>query len=175
MCAGAFFAFSGCNGRADGMQCNTAYASNDVIPILPTAATDIARLNLRTRILKEKGLTHSLKKAPGNKKRKKGTEKDKTESTTITPPDSKANTSEEDKALSKAEKKEKKEKVNDGIKNASTAYLTKKVLEEQQERNKRRKLEQNENVKSLFRKSDDRPSAANSRDYMTRGFSIGKK
>ena len=62
-----------------------------------------------------------------------------------------------------------------GIKNASTATLTKKVMEEQEERNKRRKLEQNDNVKSLFSSRDARPNAKNSADYMTRGFSIGKR
>ena len=65
--------------------------------------------------------------------------------------------------------------TNNGIKNASTASLTKKVLDEQEERNKRRKLEQNDNVKSLFSSRDARPNAKNSADYMTRGFSIGKR
>ncbi len=48
-------------------------------------------------------------------------------------------------------------------------------MAEQEERNKRRKLGQNENVKSLFNTSSNKPGAANSKDYMTRGFSIGKK
>ncbi|PSN66802.1 DUF602-domain-containing protein [Corynespora cassiicola Philippines] len=158
------------------LQCNEPYAENDVIPILPVVDTDIARLNLRIKTLKEKGLTHSLKEANGakkNKKRKKHAEKeangvDATESSKL-------------KDSSSGEDKEKKVKdkqppsASNGIKNAATASLTKKVMQEQEERNKRRKLEQNANVKSLFSKSDNVPNAKNSADYMTRGFSIGKK
>jgi hypothetical protein len=48
-------------------------------------------------------------------------------------------------------------------------------MKEQEERNKRRKLAENENVKSLFNKSDNRPDMKKSGDYMTRGFSIGRK
>ena len=70
---------------------------------------------------------------------------------------------------------EKKEITDHGIKNSATASLTRKVMEEQEARNKRRKLGQNENVKSLFNTSNNKPSAGNSADYMTRGFSIGKK
>lgn len=65
--------------------------------------------------------------------------------------------------------------TNNGIKNASTASITQKVLQEQEQLNKRRKMAQNDNVKSLFSKSEAKPNAANSADYMTRGFSIGKK
>lgn len=152
--------------RANGRQCNEAYAENDVIPILPTIPADIARLNLRAKTLKEKGLTHALKKAPGSKKRKKTADASSAEA--------KASTSEEDKkAAAKPEKKE--HQADNGIKNASTAYLTKKVLEEQEERNKRRKLGQNDNVKSLFSKGNQKADLANSKDYMTRGFSIGGK
>jgi hypothetical protein len=50
------------------------------------------------------------------------------------------------------------------------------VLEEQEQLHKRRKMAQNDNVKSLFSKSEGKPVVGNnSRDYMTRGFSIGKK
>jgi hypothetical protein len=48
-------------------------------------------------------------------------------------------------------------------------------MKEQEERNKRRKLAQNDNVKSLFNKSDNRPDLKKSADYMTRGFSLGSK
>ncbi|KAL5388381.1 hypothetical protein DPSP01_002956 [Paraphaeosphaeria sporulosa] len=148
------------------VQCNEAYAENDVIPILPTVPADIARLTLRARTLKEKGLTHALKKAPGSKKRKKTAD--------ASSADAKASTSEEDKkSAAKPEKKER--QADNGIKNASTAYLTKRVLEEQEERNKRRKLGQNDNVKSLFSKGNQKADLANSKDYMTRGFSIGGK
>ncbi len=143
-----------------------------MIPILPTTPADIARLNLRIKTLKDKGLTHALKKAPGSKKRKKPT----ATKTDIETAGAKTCTPQEDE---KATKIEKEERVNpttsNGIKNSSTASLTKKVLAEQDVRNKRRKLGQNENVRSLFSKEDRGTSMGNSSDYMTRGFSIGRK
>jgi hypothetical protein len=48
-------------------------------------------------------------------------------------------------------------------------------MKEQEERNKRRKMAENSNVKSLFNKSDHKPDLKKSADFMTRGFSIGKK
>jgi hypothetical protein len=115
-------------------------------------------LNLRVKTLREKGLTHALKKASGSKKRKKGAENG------------------EDETKVKKEKREKPTPASDnGIKNASTASLTQKVMKEQEERNKRRKMAENSNVKSLFNKSDHRPDLKKSADFMTRGFSIGKK
>ncbi|KAF2735013.1 DUF602-domain-containing protein [Polyplosphaeria fusca] len=159
------------------LQCNEPYASNDIIPIVPIVPTDIARLTLRAKTLKEKGLTHSLKDAAGKKKKRKHADREangETNGTTNgTASKAKDSTSEEDK-----KEKERKPKqvpaASDGIKNASTAYLTKKVLAEQEEKNKRRKLQQNENVKSLFSKGNRVPDAKNSADYMTRGFSFGK-
>ena len=162
-------------GSANSLQCNEAYAGNDIIPILPTVDTDIARLSLRMKTLKEKGLTHALKKAPGSKKRKKNAEKETDGTTTGQTTNGKNHSSEEDKTKGKEKKEKKAAAANNGIKNASTAFITKKVLEEQEERNKRRKLEQNDNVKSLFSQRSDAPSVGNSADYMTRGFSIGNK
>ncbi|KAF1959542.1 DUF602-domain-containing protein [Byssothecium circinans] len=158
------------------VQCNAAYAENDVIPILPILPTDIARLSLRVKTLRDKGLTHALKKAPGSKKRKKGADGESNGDAAAST--AKMTSSEDDKKAGEKnkEKKERQAKTTgNGINHASTAYLTKKVLEEQEERNKRRKLGQNENVKSLFSKGGGAPDAKNSADYMTRGFSIGKK
>jgi hypothetical protein len=45
------------------------------------------------------------------------------------------------------------------------------VLEEQEERNKRRKLGMNDNLKTLFSKTKHDAGA----DFMTRGFSIPKR
>jgi hypothetical protein len=163
------------------LQCNEPYAENDVIPILPTVATDVARLNLRIKGLRERGLTHALKKAPGSKKRKKGAEKEAsaiTSAGTATgdlPPTPPKDSSEYDKTASKKKEKVSVPKTSDGIKNASTAFITKKVLEEQEERNKRRKLAQNDNVKSLFSNRSEAPDKNKSADYMFRGFSLGKK
>ncbi|KAF2819080.1 DUF602-domain-containing protein [Ophiobolus disseminans] len=147
------------------LTCNEPYAENDVIPILPTLPTDIARLNLRTKTLREKGLTHALKKAPGSKKRKKGADKDSSNAKSVSDKENKKSLSDEDKINGNG----------NGIKNASTASLTQKVMKEQEERNKRRKMAENDNVKSLFSRSDGKPDLKKSADYMSRGFSIGKK
>ncbi|KZZ93995.1 hypothetical protein AAP_02088 [Ascosphaera apis ARSEF 7405] len=53
------------------LQCDTEYTSENVIPILPTKESDKEQLISRMAALAEKGLTHSLKKAPDSKKRKK--------------------------------------------------------------------------------------------------------
>lgn len=163
------------------IQCNEPYAENDIIPILPTVPTDLARLNLRVKTLREKGLTHALKKAPGSKKRKKNAEKETNGSaeTHDATTKSKSSSDEEQKAKSATNGSKSNGERNgtpdSGLKNSATASLTRKVLEEQEERNKRRKLGQNENVKSLFNTSSNTPNKGNSADYMTRGFSIGKK
>ncbi|KAF4307026.1 hypothetical protein GTA08_BOTSDO05200 [Botryosphaeria dothidea] len=136
-------------GEGKCLQCNEAYAPNDVIPIIPTTEEDIARLQLRAKTLKEKGLTHSLKKAGGKKKRKNGEGEEKAE-----------------------EKKEKRAATADGIKNSATASLTAKVLAEQEERNKRRKMESNDNLKSLFSSKDPKRSMGKNNDFMSRGFNI---
>jgi hypothetical protein len=116
---------------------------------------------LRIKTLREKGLTHGLKKAPGSKKRKKDTQTADTETKTA---DTKT-----------SDEKPTTEHNGNGIKNSSTASLTQKVMKEQDERNKRRKMAENENVKSLFSKGVAGPGMGRSADYMTRGFSIGKK
>ncbi|CAG5146206.1 uncharacterized protein ALTATR162_LOCUS1839 [Alternaria atra] len=150
--------------------CNEPYAENDIIPILPTTPTEIARLNLRMKTLKDKGLTHALKKAPGSKKKRKHGDTSATENGAT-----KTSLSDEDKKAKKESAAKPTTASNDGIKNSATASLTRKVLEEQEERNKRRKMAQNDNVNSLFNKTEHKASAGNSADFMTRGFSIGKK
>jgi hypothetical protein len=140
------------------VECNEPYTAENVIPILPLAKEDVARLAARAAKLKESGLTHSLKKAPGGKKRKKqgGESEVETKATTTT---TKTETS--TPALS-------------GIKNAATASLTSKVLEEQEERNKRRKLGLNDNLKSIFSSAGYNAQTQKGGDFMTRGYSIPK-
>ncbi|EME41349.1 hypothetical protein DOTSEDRAFT_73686 [Dothistroma septosporum NZE10] len=146
------------------LACETEYASNDIIPIVPTSKEDIARLSLRNRTLLGKGLSHSLKKAPGGKKRKK-----KEEAT--------AALEDETSGLTKKVKSKSSSVVIDagdnganGINNASTASLTAKVMEEQ-EKAKKRRLE-NDNVRSLFSSRDQSKPLGKSSDFMTRGFSV---
>ncbi|KAF4546740.1 Replication termination factor 2 [Lasiodiplodia hormozganensis] len=139
------------------LQCNEPYAPNDIIPIVPTTEEDIARLQLRAKTLKEKGLTHSLKKAGGKKRKKNGDSGEE------------KNGEATKNGESKKEKK-KKAATADGIKNSATASLTARVLAEQEERNKRRKIENNENLSSLF--SKDQGNKGKNSDFMTRGFNI---
>jgi hypothetical protein len=122
------------------------------------------------KTLKEKGLTHALKKAPGSKKKRKHGDTSTNDNGTA-----KLSVSDDDKKAKKELAAKPTITANNGIKNSATASLTRKVLEEQEERNKRRKMAQNDNVNSLFNKTEHRASAGNSADYMTRGFSIGKK
>lgn len=144
-------------------QCNEPYALNDVIPLIPTSEEDVARLLLRVQTLKENGLSHSLKKASGGKKRKKhGAKAGDAESKA----DAKAANN------SKSNGKDASKVSTSGIKLSSTASLTAKVLEEQEARNKRRKMENNENLNSLFSSKDKSTSNGKANDFMTRGFTI---
>lgn len=134
-----------------------------MIPILPIVPADKLRLNERALRLKEQGLTHSLKKAPGIGKKRK---KDKTSN---------------DVPKMKAEESDQKQEgplpvehqtamTVGGIKNTGTASLTARVLAEEQTRNKRRKMGNNENIKGLFSSSTEHQGKES--DFMTRGFSI---
>ncbi|KAK1823753.1 Replication termination factor 2 [Friedmanniomyces endolithicus] len=151
------------------LSCETGFAENNVITILPMAEKDVARLAVRVRVLREKGLAHSLKKVSGGggggKKRKKRDEvlvevgSGTTGSVTALEHKTAAplnGTHDLDAVAS--------------INNASTASLTAKVLEES-ERAKRRKL-QNQNVQSLFSSRDQSKPIGKSSDFMTRGYSV---
>ncbi|KAJ5747218.1 uncharacterized protein N7511_008914 [Penicillium nucicola] len=144
------------------LQCNESYAEENIIPILTTKEDDKKRLIERGHKLAEQSLTHSLKKAPGSKKRKKNTTAEDTSNTTgeaskqASDVKSRSNTSTPVPSAS-----------GNGIKNAATSSLTARVLAEENERKKRRKG--NENIDSLFSKKD---GASKNGDFMTRGFSI---
>lgn len=149
------------------MQCNEPYAPENVITILPVAKEDITKLEERIQNLKEAGLTHSLKKAAGGKKRKKHAEAEaetKTDKINGKTNGEKAEKREHDATSTSA----------GAIKNAATAALTARVLDEQAQISKRRKLGLNENLKSLFSSGEDasKPKGA---DFMTRGYSLPKR
>ena len=142
------------------LQCNESYAQENVIPILPTSQTDKDRLAERLATLQTSGLTHSLKKAPkegkGGKKRKQAGPLPEDEANDVTAP-----IANEGKG------------TGAGIKNRDTAALTEKVLREQEDRNKRRKMANNQNVESLFTKGESMD--VKRVDFMTRGFSVPQK
>jgi hypothetical protein len=125
---------------------------------------------MRIKNLKENGLTHSLKKAPGSsKKRKKNIDRDTEITDGTTPTDG----SDANKSVSKPATPQPvsgSTAARAGIKNAATASLTAKVLEDEKERNKKRKLGMNDNLKSLF--SSGEAGARKDGDFMTRGYSI---
>jgi hypothetical protein len=165
------------------VECNEAYTAENVIPILPLAKEDLDKLTARVAKLKESGLTHSLKKAPVSKKRKKHAEAD-----AATSEGKNTNTNGQEDAAEKIKNKFMENgkvsaqsrsgastPVPSGIKNAATASLTTRVLEEQEERNKRRKLGLNQNLKSIFSSTGYDAQAHKSGDFMTRGFSLPKK
>ncbi|KAK0387553.1 hypothetical protein NLU13_3799 [Sarocladium strictum] len=112
-------------------ECNEAFTAENIIAILPTNEKDIQRLEERMESLRNRGLTHTLKKDKSEKKKKrKGDELEG---------------SREDNTNGNKSKQEKKTKTSDsrvaGINNEFAASLTAKVLAEQDERNKRRKLQ----------------------------------
>nr|OQO26310.1 hypothetical protein B0A51_05161 [Rachicladosporium sp. CCFEE 5018] len=151
------------------VTCDEAYAAEDVIPILSTAEADITRLASRRQALKEKGLTHSLKKASGGEKSKK---RKKREASPETP--SQATISESgapDEAIKAAnETAQPKPVEHSRINNAATATLTAKVMREQEVAKKRRL--DNKNVASLFSNRDAEAHHGKSADFMTRGYSV---
>lgn len=150
------------------VTCDTEYASNDVIPIIPVTETDIARLQLRAKTLKEKGLTHSLKKAAGSKKRKKKDEPVENGSHGLTSTDAKDATPRTSIPMNGDAAKNGSTGINN---NSAAASVTAKVKQDQ-ETAKKRKTE-SDNVRSLFSSRDQAKSAGNSADFMTRGFTVG--
>jgi hypothetical protein len=166
------------------VECNEGYTPENIIHILPLAKEDIARLASRAAKLKESGLTHSLKKAPGGKKRKKHAEVDTASAEEKATATNGATEGQSDKVKTKLVAKGvatpqsrsgTSTPISSGIKNSATASLTSKVLEEQEERNKRRKLGLNDNLKSLFSSGGYNGQEQKGGDFMTRGFSLPKK
>lgn len=114
-------------------ECSEPFKSEDVIPILPTDKADIQRLSKRMEDLKTKGLTHSLKKDKSASKEKKKNKRTADE----------ANGDADKEKETKKAKKSAGESISSrvsGINNAATAALTARVLADQDEAMKRRKL-----------------------------------
>ncbi|CAG8924617.1 unnamed protein product [Penicillium salamii] len=156
------------------LQCNESYAEENIISILPIKEDDKQRLIARGHKLAEQGLTHSLKKAPGSKKRKKHAEaaadadaKEAVGSDTSKPPSDLKNRSNTSTPVPS-------NASSGGIKNAATSSLTARVLAEENEKKKRRKLMgQSSTISSLYTKKDGaKDGASKGSDFMTRGFSL---
>lgn len=110
-------------------ECSAAFEKEDVIPILPTEEAEMQKLVKRLENLRARGLTHSKKKDKSEKKKKRKAEE--------------GNETNEDvrngETVKKIAKSSKAGRAG-GINNPMTASLTAKVLAEQEERNKRRKM-----------------------------------
>ncbi|KAK8116787.1 uncharacterized protein PG998_005068 [Apiospora kogelbergensis] len=107
-------------------ECSEPFEENNIIPILPSSDAELAKLTTRMEDLKSKGLSHSLKKdKSGSKKKRKAEE---------------APNGEKDNGNSKKGKKEKETGIESRINNSMTASLTARVLAEQEENSKRRKV-----------------------------------
>jgi len=115
-------------------ECSESFDDRNVIPILPTEKAELERLRQRLEDLKTEGLTHSLKKDKSNGKKKRKVEEANGEDA-----GGKQQEKEKEKERGKSGKKDIAGRLS-GINNAMTASLTAKVLAEQDERNKRRKL-----------------------------------
>jgi hypothetical protein len=161
--------------RSEGkcVQCATPYEERDVIPILPSTEKDKAFVMDRINTLKSLGLTHSLKKTSGSKKRKangesgvetatKGHNKQDTKANGESPAD---NISQPTPPQSRTSTP----RPTTGLRNAATASLTARVLEEEEARKKRRR--DNDTINSLYTKKGD-DKAHKPADFMTRGYSI---
>lgn len=120
-------------------ECSEKFQAADVIPILPTEKADLDRLSARASDLRSRGLAHSLKKDKTSSKKKRKAEEASADGTSTS---GKARRSgrEDGTATAKALSKSDNNPRVSGINNAMTASLTARVLAEQEERNKRRKL-----------------------------------
>lgn len=119
-------------------ECSEEFKGENVVPILSAEDGDLKKLAQRMDDLRAAGLAHSLKKdkkAGGKKKRK--AEDDAKEDGNGEKAEKKRATN--DAVTAKAAKKEAPSRVS-GINNAMAASLTAKVMAEQEELSKRRKL-----------------------------------
>ncbi len=106
-------------------ECSESFQASDIIPVLPTEKAEIERLAKRLEALKAKGLTHTLKKDKSASKKKRKAD------------DAERNG---DRLSAKEVAPKVNKKDAPSINNAMTASLTARVLAEQEELNKRRKL-----------------------------------
>jgi hypothetical protein len=159
------------------VQCNQSYETENVIPILPLGKEESMFLENRMERLAAAGLTHSLKKAPSSGKKRKANgevkadvkvengnpQKAGTPVASVPSPIPRSSTPQSGASTPK---------VSYGIKDAATASLTAKVLEEEEAKKRRRKIMgENETLKSLFSKPEGGTKHSNG-DFMTRGYSI---
>lgn len=111
-------------------ECGGEFQQDNVVVILPTTEKEVERLTKRIEDLRASGLTHTLKKDKTDKKNKKNKRKDD-------------DTPREENGEPERKKNKKRKDVDSrisGINNSLAATLTAKVLAEQDEMNKRRRV-----------------------------------
>lgn len=164
------------------LQCNQSYEHENIITLFPATEAEKGRMQNRIDSLSEKGLTHSLKKASGTSKKRNASKitKEQQHPTEVRPEDSdppiasvsRPQTSTPNPPSATPLSGASMLKASNGIKNASTASLTARVLGEESDRKKRRLGGgESENLRSLFTRNDDEKKF-HAGDFMTRGFSI---
>ncbi len=114
-------------------ECNQAFTEDNVISILPTTKEETQKLQKRLEALKLNGLSHNLKKDKTDKKKKKR----KADNEILDNGEESRNSDEGNKRSKKVT-----DSRIDGINNSMAATLTARVLAEQDERNKQRRLAQ---------------------------------
>lgn len=120
-------------------ECSEKFQAADVIHILPTEKPDLDRLSARASDLRSRGFAHSLKKDKSASKKKRKAEEGGADGT-ATSGNARKPGREDGTTTAKALSKSESNSRVSGINNAMTASLTARVLAEQEERNKRRKL-----------------------------------
>jgi len=111
-------------------ECSEPFKPEYVVPILPTDEAEVKKLLVRMDDLRATGLTHSLKKDKSAGKKKRKAEEGKEDG------------AEKRRATENGVKAQKKEAPSrtSGINNAMAASLTARVMAEQEELSRRRKL-----------------------------------
>ncbi|KAI1088427.1 DUF602-domain-containing protein [Rostrohypoxylon terebratum] len=118
-------------------ECSATFEERDVIPILSADGVELEKLAKRIEELKTLGLTHNLKKEKGAVKKKRKAAEENEKGTNGESEKRKANGSNSNKP---SKGKDDRNDISNRINNPMTASLTAKVLAEQEERSKRRKV-----------------------------------
>ncbi|GKT50127.1 repressible acid phosphatase [Colletotrichum spaethianum] len=118
-------------------ECSEEFKSENVVPILPIEEIDLKKLVQRMDDLKAAGLAHSLKRDKKDKKDKK--KKRKAEEAVEEGDKAGKKRATDDSVAPKSVKKEASGRIS-GINNPMAASLTAKVMAEQEELSKRRKM-----------------------------------
>ena len=124
-------------------ECSEAFLQRDLVPILPVGEAHIEKCTTRIEALRTAGLTHNLKKdksASGKKKRKAGTGTGAEDEEGKKTHENSLNGSKSASAPKEKKQKRDRDDISSRINNSMTASLTAKVLAEQDERNKQRKM-----------------------------------